>query len=513
VKNLIDFAVSLGETASDQVAAGLIKHKMERENIDRGYQCKLSTAGKSLNVTVGTCDNKSKRKSIKQISFSTIMELSSVLTLTQNQSKKLCSTLRKNLDCPNSMEPNISTKMEKLQDSLEEFYTTETVEFFENSQIILRDMVYVNNTSQFIQHIIEERGLDIHNTIVRISLDAGQNFLKAIVNVFDPSEPNQDIYSDSGVRKCFILAIVEDVSEDNGNLQNLLIRLKLHEVSFYIAFDLKCGNSVFGLSNHAGKYSCLYCEGECSMEPGTSRTLGSLDYWYEKFVSEGKVRSRMKNYKNVINPRLLYLTEDPEILLEHCVPPPELHILMGVVTKLGVLLLQLWPQFESWLKKHNIMFRGYQGVGFDGNNSSKLLSLVDILERDLMSDRLKLLPLVQCLRSFACLKDSVFGLYLGENAGDKIDQFKKSFLDLQSYMKDIFDVEITVSWKIHIAVCHILPFVEKNRSSLGRFAEQCGEAVHSKFKPTWARFKRTMGHKDYSKKLKSATIQFGIHNM
>ena len=47
------------------------------------------------------------------------------------------------------------------------------------------------------------------------------------------------------------------------------------------------------------------------------------------------------------------------------------------------------------------MFRGYQGVGFDGHNASKFLKLVDILERDIKTNgKYDLLPIVDCLRKF-----------------------------------------------------------------------------------------------------------------
>ena len=74
-----------------------------------------------------------------------------------------------------------------------------------------------------------------------------------------------------------------------------------------------------------------------------------------------------------------------------------------------------------------------------------------------MTERPDLLPVVYCLGSFAGVKDSVFGSSLDERAGEKIEQFKNSFLDLQTYMKNSFGVDLTVTWKIHIAVCHILP--------------------------------------------------------
>ena len=68
------------------------------------------------------------------------------------------------------------------------------------------------------------------------------------------------------------------------------------------------------------------------------------------------------------------------------------------------------------------------------------------------------------------------------------------------------DYNLTVLWKIHILVCHILPFVEHNNISLGNYAEQCGEAVYHKFKKTWVNYKRTIGHKNYAEKLKSAVV-------
>ena len=101
--------------------------------------------------------------------------------------------------------------------------------------------------------------------------------------------------------------------------------LKLEEVNFSLAFDLKCANSIFGLSNHSGKYACLYCEGECSLETGKLRTLGSIDLCYDQYVCDERKRLKMQEYKNVINPRLIYLQEDQETFLEHIVPPPELY--------------------------------------------------------------------------------------------------------------------------------------------------------------------------------------------
>lgn len=485
---------------------------MERENIVSGEQFMLSTGGNLLSVTVGVNKIKSKRKKVNQISFQTIMELSNELELSKNKTKKLCSTLRRNVT--GVVESSINIKMTELEETLDSLYECKTEELVDGDQTVFRDIVYVKNTTEFIKFITEKRGIDNLNAMVRISIDGGQNFLKVIINVFDPKNhySSSEIYEDSGVKRCYILAIVELVSEDNGNLQKLLAPLKLEEVNFSLAFDLKCANSIFGLSGHSGKYACLYCEGECSLETGKLRTLGSIDLCYDQYVCDGKKRLKMQEYKNVINPRLIYLQEEQETLLEHIVPPPELHILMGVVDKFCTLLLCVWPPFENWLKTHYILMRGYHGVGLDGNNANRLMSLLDVLERDVtFAAAINILPIVNCLRKFLLIKSAVFGLELGIDISVKIEDFKSSFFNLQLYTKDIFDYNLTVSWKIHILVCHILPFVEHNNTSLGNYAEQCGEAVHHKFKKTWVNYKRTIGHKNYAEKLKSAVVNFNLN--
>ncbi|XP_065648191.1 uncharacterized protein LOC136077891 [Hydra vulgaris] len=422
VLNLINLAETLDPTSCEQVASGIIKNKMEQEGIERGQSFKISTGGNPLTLTVGTKENKSSRKFFNQISFQTVMELTSVLELTKNKTKKLISSLRKNLGSSTVVENNVISMMTSLQEEIESKYKIEQGNFIWNDEIVTRHVVFIYDTSEFILSILIERGMDPLSSMICISIDGGQGFLKVIVNVFDKTNKNE-IYIDSGVKRCFILAIVEDVCEDNGNLQKLFSRLNLDNVTYHLAFDLKCANSIFGLSSHSSKYACLWCEGECSLESGTPRTLGSFDYWYNLFVENGAKRLEMKDFKNVISPRLVYLDKNAEDEVNHLVPPPELHLLMGIVTLLGRLLLDHWPLFKNWLKEHYILLRGYHGIGFDGNNSNKLLEKVDILERDVLASQTNLLPIVHCLRKFEKVKECTFGYELGSNAFSVIEEF------------------------------------------------------------------------------------------
>ncbi|XP_065680713.1 uncharacterized protein LOC136094705 [Hydra vulgaris] len=351
---------------------------MEREGIERGQSFKISTGGNPLSLTVGTKDNKSSRKSFNQISFQTVMELTSILELTKNKTKKLISSLRKNLGSSTVVENNVVSMMSSLQQEIESKYKMEQDNFIWIDETVTRDIVFIHDTSEFILSFLSERSLDPLSSMVRISIDGSQGFLKVTVNVFDKANKNE-MYINSGVKKCFILAIVENVSEDNGNLHKTLSRLNLGDVTYYLAFDLKCANSIFGLSSHSGKFACLWREGECSLESGTPRTLGSLDHC----------------------PRLVYFDKNPEDEINHIVPPPELHLLMGIVTIIGRLLLDHWPLSTNWLKEHYILLRGYHGIGFDGNNATKLLEKVDILERDVLASQTNLIPIVHCLRKFS----------------------------------------------------------------------------------------------------------------
>ena len=356
---------------------------------------------------------------------------------------------------------------------------------------------------------MKERLLDPASTLVRISLDSGGSFMKVVINVFNPEqERSTENYNNSGVQRSQILAISEDIPESNYNLRIILDRLNLQDVKFSIAFDLKCGNAVFGISSHAGKRACLFCEGTAGTESGKLRSLGSLDYWYQEYAKTGFNKAKMQNFMNVINPRILYLEEDPDLLVQELVPPPELHLPIGVVSLLGGMIFDLWPEFDDWLNEKNILQRGYQGRGWDGNNSNSILSYLDDLEAKIMQASPHLLPFVQCLKDFRAIKDACFGNDLNPEFGHYISKFKNSFLCCQD-LAFTLNTKLSITWKVHIVMAHVAPFVQLHNCGLARYAEQVGESIHAKFKPTWGRYKRSEGHSEHGNRLFSAVKNFG----
>ena len=337
--------------------------------------------------------------------------------------------------------------------------------------------------------------------------------MKVVVNAFNPNEEKKSgKFLNSGVQRCQILAICEDIPESNFNLRIILEKLHLDELSYSVAFDLKCRNALFGISTHSGKRACLFCEGLAEEESGELRTLGRLDYWYNEYVKTGFDKSKMQFCMNVINPRILYLEEDPDQCLQNFVPPSELHLLIGVVSHLGVFLLDIWPKFDEWLKEKNVFQRGYQGRGWDGNNSNLILKHLDSLEQIVLQEVPNLGAFVQCLKDFRSIKRSCFGFQLEDGYELCVFSFKNSFLACQEVAQSL-GKKLSRTWKIHIVINHVVPFVKHNRTGLGQYAEQVGESIHAQFKPTWKRFKRSESHPEHDQRLLSAVKDFNKRRM
>ena len=270
---------------------------MEKENLIQGATFNLSTGGNPIQIIVGVSDLKSERtKSANMMPFQMLLTLQTVLELSKAGTQVLVSSLKSSFG-PNCITKNIFGKLEELQSYVESFYTAELVEFREKAgSKIDCNLVFVKNTSDFVMHIINKRKLNPYKAFVNIAVGGGGGFLKVACNVFDPENLHScsSKYQDSGVQRIQILAIVEDIPESNWNLGLILSKLKLEEVNYYIAFDLKCANAVLGLSTHSGKYACLYCTGLCSLISGDCRTFGSLDYWAQKY-KDGCTHTKMSN--------------------------------------------------------------------------------------------------------------------------------------------------------------------------------------------------------------------------
>ena len=120
---------------------------------------------------------------------------------------------------------------------------------------------------------------------------------------------------------------------------------------------------------------------------------------------------------------------------------------------------------------------------------------------------------MDCLRKFNIVKSQAFGVEKGDFIQQSVLDFKSCFQKIQTHLAHHFNYELKVSWKVHILVSHVVPFLEDKKHGLGVFAEQAGESAHHHHGKVWKRFKRRMDHQDHGIQLKKSVTHFGQNNV
>ena len=111
------------------------------------------------------------------------------------------------------------------------------------------------------------------------------------------------------------------------------------------------------------------------------------------------------------------------------------------------------------------------------------------------------------MKDFKVVKDSCFGQTLESQYKLVFAQLKNSLLPT-SDLAQVLGENISVSWKFHILLFHVQPFIEYHNCGLSKFAEQCGEPIHFKFKPTWRRFKRLEEQTQHGEQMLPSVVNF-----
>ena len=561
-KNLANIVAQLPENSQGQVVSSCLKTLASTSRAEAGNVMKLNQlkGGNKLSVTVG----QPKTAKSDPISFDFLASLQKKLQCSEN---KLLMLAREFRTQGVQFEPNIREDLAKLSHSLDEYFNVEKLEFIcKNSDKVDVtadvDLVYVKDLDVFITHVISERELDAEKVLVRVGLDGGGGSFKVTASIFETkfhqnqteAEENQEHgageaeeeemmdqdglpgldqaeaaedgedYGTSGNKltgsnKLLVFALGEGIDENYNNVRIVVEKLKLHELHCCFASDMKLINVLIGLSSHSARHACPYCEGEMTLEVGTLRTFGRLADWHNKLQQDAAnsrnlatfIQRNQKNYTNVIHPSLL--KGDPEQTILSTIPLPELHLLMGVVNWALVLLYKSVPNKEALqerMRSVSVSVHGYHGGGLDGNNSAEFLKHLDFIFENLPDE---LLPVKTMLLRFKQVVCSCFSMSLAPSFREDIDIFNQSVATLIDYSNNTLKIKLTPTWKIHVLVCHLKPFLEEKKCGLGVFCEQCSEAAHAVMKPTMQRFKRRSDHRHHGSKLKRGTTDYTAKNM
>ena len=106
--------------------------------------------------------------------------------------------------------------------------------------------------------------------------------------------------------------------------------------SFYhtVATDLKLSNVLLGIMGHSSTFACFWCEATSNQldERGDLRTL--IDKIMKNFMDwkdHGINNNNAKNFKRCTNDPILNTNSDEDEWILELIPPPELHLVLGVV--------------------------------------------------------------------------------------------------------------------------------------------------------------------------------------
>ena len=220
---------------------------------------------------------------------------------------------------------------------------------------VKREVFYCNDVPALAAFLHQERGLDAEDVIVKIGLDGGRGFFKVLLSIHSKSEYQLEEemsllnsprkkklkkknkkatkeFLNNGVKKVFIIGLVQDIPEKYENVQQIMELLDIDELKHSFSVDLKLQNVMCGMQSHGSTHPCVYCEGCKPWEPSKPRTMGSLREHYENYESAPPSKKIPKDFKNVIHPPLFNDADHVEIL--DVMPLAELHLMLGITNTL-----------------------------------------------------------------------------------------------------------------------------------------------------------------------------------
>ena len=177
-------------------------------------------------------------------------------------------------------------------------------------------------------------------------------------------------FLDSSVKKLFIIGIVEATQENFENVSILRLLLKLNKIECTVATDLKMANILIGIMSHSSKYPCKWCTtfSDELHKCGEMRTIRKCIKQFNDWQNNGGKKDKAQFFESCVNKPLFDCDEDTEII--DLIPPPELHLLIGIVNRLYEnMLVQFKEEGEEWVKHCYVSREVYFGSSsFNGNS-------------------------------------------------------------------------------------------------------------------------------------------------
>lgn len=516
LENLTKNIVQTGSKATEQVASSLIKRKIDSKDNSTTATSTLSlaqTRGKPIRIAVGKQVND---RSLKREILSTddFLKIQLSLKLSQRKTLAIATALRVATKNAKVVEPNLQQKLSVKSHCADKYFNIHKFDFVHvkanKTAAAAEIVVYCTNLEGLIEHVRKTRSLSTFH--LKFGIDGGGGFLKVCLSIQSTIE-NQEHYQrrqkfddgisvkrfkDSGVNKLLILALAPSSQENYENVSQLWQKLNIDSFEGTIATDLKLANILAGIMTHSSFYPCTWCYASKNElnNCATSRTMGNTLQNYAKWCEAGSVKEDAKKYKNCIHPPVFTTSEDKQLL--QIIPPPELHLMLGVV---NTLYKHLLTEFEQdalrWAQSCHVTREiRYGNSSFNGNSCKQLLEKVDLLRS--RSQNLGCLGYVCAFENFRAVVHACFGCNLDPDFIEKIVAFKDSYLQLN----------LRITPKVHAVFFHVPEFCEEMQKGLGFYSEQAMESVHADFKSVWNKYKVSKDHPLYANRMHRSVCEY-----
>ncbi|CAH0547000.1 unnamed protein product [Brassicogethes aeneus] len=299
-----------------------------------------------------------------------VLKIGTDFGLSTNTVVGVAAALRTSTKNRKLFEPYLKEKMQNLNHALDSYFTSKECKVIctekkNKENIATETLVYCSNIDGLLKRIKNKR--DVNETHLKFGIDGGGGFLKICLSVqktnaidgpkhrFSYKDSNATTkFKDSGVKKLFLLGIIANTKENYENVLMLWSLLNINKFNATIATDLKLANILTGIMSHSSCFPCTWCSaakhqlGSC----GEYRSLAICAAKYHAWKQSGSNKTRAKEFENCMH--LPIIAKNDNTMIIDIIPPPELHLMLGVV---NTLFNHMLKDFEidalNWAKECN----------------------------------------------------------------------------------------------------------------------------------------------------------------
>lgn len=383
----------LTPTQKDHLLCDLIKSKVHTSGTSGNKQELMlsQTHGRSLRIRVNP-----KTEKHVQISAADVGRAQTNSGLSSNVVLRIANDLRVGGRKRKLFEPHLKEKLKAHNHTLDSYFSVheiETVHLIRDKRTITKQpFVFCSNVEQLCQFVEKKR--ECERPHLKIGIDGGGGFLKITLSIQDMERRTENKsrqcyedgvaakrFKDSGVKKIFLIGLIPVTQENYENVRMLWFILRINEISRWtVATDLKLANILLGIMNHASNHPCTWCNAKKGHlnECGEYRTLKECAENYTAWQAAGGKKIDAKNFENCVNRPVLERIENDNVI--DYIPPPELHLLIGVVNRLYDHILEECEESAlRWASACNVQRKvAYGNVAFAGNTCPNLHFLIVI---------------------------------------------------------------------------------------------------------------------------------------